>query len=63
MSTNRLQDELFDCLEINAGIVERQKTALAALEDLKWSLVAFDHYSVTDSIDDIIRLLKGERGS
>jgi len=62
MSTNRLQDELFDCLEINAGIVERQKTALAALEDLK-SLVAFDHYSVTDSIDDIIRLLKGERGS
>jgi len=62
MSTNRLQDELFDCLEINAGIVERQKTALAALEDLK-SLVAMDHYSITDSIDDIIRLLKGERGS
>jgi len=62
MSTNRLQDELFDCLEINAGIVERQKAALAALEDLK-SLVAQDHYSVTDSIDDIIRLLKGQRGA
>ena len=61
MSTNRLQDDLFDCLEINAGIVERQRAAIAALEALDELQRNYEipQTDLEDKINHVIDILKG----
>ena len=60
MSTNRMQEAIFDLHEINAGIVKRQKAALARLEVILADQLDRDELVEADETEAVINILLGK---
>lgn len=60
MSTNRLQEELFDLHEINAGIVSRQKAAISHLKRIEADQLDRDDLLEAADTRHVINILMGK---